>query len=279
MKHWHNVMVFVLVALLGCDRGAKRLPEAGFQVAFGSHNVASEMNSGKTVSADIAVKNISPVTWPSKPDNKNRYAVNLSYHWLNQKGAAVVFDGLRTPLPRDLKSGESASLKAAIQAPAKPGRYILEVTLVQESSAWFPDKNGAKLVLPVSVSEGTEVTADTAAAAQRSDKHRTQSADAGRAALKKDVVAQATAKTKPANAAGGSWSVQLGSYVEKKIAASLAKKLKDKGYDAYMTVVNVKGKELYRVSVGHLEQRAEAEKLRETLRTAEKLDRAVVTSR
>jgi len=60
---------------------------------------------------------------------------------------------------------------------------------------------------------------------------------------------------------------------------SLAKKLKDKGYDAYVMVTNVKGKELHRVRVGRLEQRAEAEKFRETLRTTEKLERAVVTSR
>jgi cell division septation protein DedD len=282
-----GTMPFVLGGLLGCgDTGAKQLPESGFQVAFESHNVASDMKSGKTVSADITVKNVSPVTWPSKPDNQDRYAVHLSYHWLNRKGATVVFDGLRTPLPRDLKPGESVNLKATIQAPAEPGRHTLEVTLVQEHSAWFPEKKGAKLVLPVTVSEGSEVTADAAAATQRSEKtekSETQSANAGKAPLKKDAAGQTAAKTnKPAGAVdGGSgpWSVQLGSYAEKKVAASLVKKLKDKGYDAYVTVTDVKGKELHRVRVGRFEQRAEAEKLRETLKTAEKLERAVVTSR
>ena len=281
-----SVIVIIFCGVVGCGDKRKRLPESGFQVAFESHKVASEMKSGKTVSADITVKNISPMTWPSKPDHKDRYAVNLSYHWLNRKGATVVFDGLRTPLPRDLRPGESVNLKAAVQAPAKPGRYILEVTLVQEHWAWFPEKNGAKLVLPVTVSEGSEVTADAAADTPRSektDKSQTQSADAGKAPLKKDVAVQTTAKTnKPAGAAGGGsgpWSVQLGSYAEKKVAMNLVKKLKDKGYDAYVTVTNVKGKELHRVRVGRLEQRAEAEKLRETLRTAEKLDRAVVSSR
>ncbi len=279
-----GTMLFVIGGLLGCgDTGAKRLPESGFQVTFEYHNVASDMKSGKIVSADITVKNVSPVTWPSKPDNQDRYAVNLSYHWLNRKGATVVFDGLRTPLPRDLKPGESVDLKASIQAPAEPGRYTLEVTLIQEHSAWFPEKKGAKLVLPVTVSEGSEVTADAAADTQRSEKtekSQTQSADARKASLKKDVAAQTTAKTnKPASAAAGPWSVQLGSYAEKKVAASLVKKLKDKGYDAYVTVTNVKGKELHRVRVGRFEQREEAEKLRETLRTAEKLERAVVTSR
>ncbi len=166
-------MIVTLGGLLGCGKGGpKRLPESGFQVAFGPHKIASEMKSGKTVSADITVKNISPITWPSKPDNQDRYAVNLSYHWLNRKGESIVFDGLRTPLPRDLRAGESVDLKAAIQAPAKPGRYILEVTLVQERSAWFPEKNGAKLVIPVTVSESSEVTADAAVVQSTSRKNR-----------------------------------------------------------------------------------------------------------
>ena len=266
-------VLLVLSALLGCGDKTKRLPESGFQAAFESHKVAAEMNSGKTVAADITVKNISPVTWPSKPDNENRYAVNLSYHWLTRKGEMVVFDGLRTPLPRDLKAGESVALKAAIQAPDKPGRYLLEVTLVQERSAWFPEKNGAKLVIPVTVSESSEISAGTPSPSLE----RPHIADAGKAPSK-----QNGAVSSPAGAVdrgGGRWSVQLGSYAEKKVAASWVKKLQDRGYDAYVTPITVKGKELYQVRVGRFEQRAEAEKLRETLRKTEKLERAVVANR
>ena len=152
-----SMMIVTLGGLFGCGKsGPRRLPESGFQVAFESHKVASEIPSGQTVSADITVKNVSPVTWPSKPDERGRYAVNLSYHWFDQKGATVVFDGLRTPLPKDLKPGESVDLKAQIQAPAKAGRYTLEVTLVQERAAWFPEKKGARLVLPVTVLEAGE---------------------------------------------------------------------------------------------------------------------------
>ncbi len=267
-------MIFVLGALPSCGDKTKRLPESGFQAAFESHKVAGKMISGKTVSADITVKNISPVTWPSKPDNENRYAVNLSYHWLTPKGEIVVFDGLRTPLPRDVKSGESVDLKAAIQAPDKPGSYVLEVTLVQERLAWFPEKNGAKLVIPVIVSESGETTADAA----NPGPDKTLVAAAEKAPLLKQNVAVPS----PAGAVeGGSgpWSVQLGSYAEKKVAASLVNKLKDKDYDAYVTALSVKGKALSRVQVGRFEQRAEADKLRETLRKTEKLERAAVTSR
>ena len=231
------------------------------------------MNTGKTVFADITVKNISPVTWPSKPDKENRYAVNLSYHWLARKGEIVVFDGLRTPLPRDLKPGESVDLKAAIQAPDKPGRYVLEVTLVQERSAWFPQKNGAKLVIPVTVSESGETTAEVA----NPRPEKTQVAGAEKTPLLKQN-APVPSPGCAVDGGSGPWSVHLGSYAEKRVAASWVKKLTDRGYDAYVTPVNVKGKALYGVRVGRFGQRAEAEKLREILRKNEKLERAVVTS-
>ena len=156
IAHWLglSVMVIMMAGLWGCgERGPQRLPDSGFQVAFESHNIPSDMPRGQIVYATITVKNMSPVTWPSKPDRKDRYAVNLAYHWLDRKGATIVFDGLRTPLPRDLKPGESVDLKATIQTPEKAGRYTLEVTLVQELAAWFPEKNGAKLVVPVTVFE------------------------------------------------------------------------------------------------------------------------------
>jgi len=297
-----GVVAATLVAVLGCGRGGpKRLPEAGFQVAFGPHSVASEMASGKTVAADITVKNASPVTWPSKPDSKNRYNVNLSYHWLDKKGKMVVFDGLRTPLPRDLKPGESVDLKTAIQAPEKPGRYTLELTMVQEQSAWFPEKDGAKLVLPVTVIEGGESNAeagdaaavDAAAGATTREKGaqhaekpgtpREETKVAAKPSLETSGVAGTAAKVeKPVrsvNEGSGSWSVQVASYADRKIADGLAKKLTTKGYDAYVTSVKIKRKEWHRVRVGHLKSRGEAESLRDTLRSTEKLERSIVAAR
>ena len=295
-------MLVIFGVLLGCGRGGpKRLPESGFQVEFGSHNVASEMTSGKTASADITIKNVSPVTWPSKPDSSERYAVNLSYHWLDKKGDTVVFDGLRTPLPRDLKPGESVDLRATIQAPEKPGRYTLELTMVQEQSAWFPEKDGAKLVLPVTVIEGAESTVaaegaavvDTAASpvtqakkAQSSEKLETPKEKAKLVAKPRTqttrVATAATKTEKPilsVDAGGGPWSVQVGSYAEEKMAADFAKKLTAKGYDAYVTSVKIKGKEWHRVRIGHLKSREEAESLRDTLRRTEKLERSIVAAR
>ena len=109
------------------------------------------MKSGERVAADVTVKNVSPVSWPSKPNSKNLHAVNLAYHWLDRKRKMVVFDGLRTPLPRDLGPGESVTLRATIRAPEEAGEYLLHMTMVQEAVAWFSDSDGGHVLISVSV--------------------------------------------------------------------------------------------------------------------------------
>lgn len=163
----------VFLVMVGCgERESRRLPEGGFRVAFERHNIAAAMKNGETVFADVTVKNLSSASWPSKPDARNRNAVNLSYHWFNREGEAVVFDGLRTPLPQDLDPDQSVTLKAAIQAPPKPGGYTLELTMVQEHVAWFPDRGGEKLVLSVNVLEQSPSEDEKTAAREPPGKRR-----------------------------------------------------------------------------------------------------------
>jgi hypothetical protein len=143
------VVSTLFLTVLGCGPGgSSELPLSGFKVEFGSHNIDREMIAGQTIVADMTVKNMSDRTWPSKPDAQGRCAVNLSYHWLNRKGQMVVFEGSRTPLPRDIEAGESIKLSATIQAPGRAGNYVLEVTLVQEGVAWFPENEGEKITCP-----------------------------------------------------------------------------------------------------------------------------------
>ena len=147
-----SLLLLVLLAFFGCGGdSSSELPPVGFKVEFGSHNIPTQMIAGETVFADLTIKNASSRTWPSKPDPRGRNAVNLSYHWLDRKRQVVVFDGLRTPLPRDLSPGESVTLRAAIRAPEKTGEHVLHVTLVQEGVAWFSEMDGGQLSIPVSV--------------------------------------------------------------------------------------------------------------------------------
>lgn len=67
------------------------------------------------------------------------------------------------------------------------------------------------------------------------------------------------------------WTVQVKSSPDKKFADHWADRLKTKGYDAFVVAAVVKGQTWYRVRVGHFAARQEAETLRTTLESKEKL--------
>ena len=140
------------LVLWACGGGeARRLPDSGFAVEFLENTIPNKMSAGQDSSGDVVIRNISKNTWPSRANAKNRNHVNLSYRWKDLKGRIIVADERRTALPHDLAPGESVRLKIDIAAPARPGRYNINVTLVQEGVAWFDEKGGAALSLPVVV--------------------------------------------------------------------------------------------------------------------------------
>ena len=61
----------------------------------------------------------------------------LSYHWLDQRGGMLVEDGMRSPLPRPIAPGESATVAFRVRCPDRPGRCTLAIDLVHENVTWF----------------------------------------------------------------------------------------------------------------------------------------------
>ena len=130
------------------------LPDSGYKVAWGTHNIPSQMETGKRQTVSVTLKNTSQSTWPTTiVGNNAANAVTLGYHWLPAKGdEAVVFDGVRTILPQDVAPGQTVTLNnVTIEPPARPGSYRLQVSLVQEAVAWFEKKGASTLTLPVTV--------------------------------------------------------------------------------------------------------------------------------
>ena len=292
---------FVMAIVFACGGGGSpALPLAGFKVEFGEHSIPTEMVVGQRLLADVSFKNVSASTWPSTPNPKGLNAVNFSYHWLDRKGSTVIFDGLRTGLPHDLGPGETVQLKAAIHAPGREGRYTLEVTLVQEGVAWFPERGGEKLVLPVSVVAGkAEASAATGKeplsavgtpkVASRTDprpekavKSPLDKGNAERLRVQRSqnnpVTGQVDKATKEQDQRSHPWSVQVGSYPQENDAKNVAKRLSDKGYDAYVVTAQVKGKSWHRVRIGRFPTKTEAEKLWQTVKTAEGLEQSFITN-
>ena len=283
----------LLFLIMGCGGdGSPALPVAGFKVEFGEQNIPTAMVAGETVLANVSFKNVSQRIWPSRPNNSGQNAVELSYHWVDRKGQTVIFDGLRTPLPKDLNPGESASLKAKIRAPDRAGNYILEMTLVQEGVAWFTDNDGGKITVHVNVVAANAQGPDAAGAkavaqvgapeAQNQENHRPAKVIHGSLPEKSDDArlsdksAQATQSKERQDTRTKAWAVQAGSYSQEKDAEKFAKILRAKGYDAYVVVTKVKGKVWRQVRIGRLASKAEANRLQETLKTSEKLKQSFV---
>ena len=63
--------------------------------------------------------------------------LNLSYHWLDERGNPIVWDGIRTPL--DAPAGERRTVEADLRGPIPPGRYRLALDLVDEHRFWLAE--------------------------------------------------------------------------------------------------------------------------------------------
>lgn len=70
------------------------------------------------------------------------FPIVLSYHWKRKSGEVAVWDGVRTSLPRVMHKGDSDDLFVAVRAPAEPGEYLLEVSMLEEDITWYDDRVG-----------------------------------------------------------------------------------------------------------------------------------------
>gem|GEM_PF-3849181 len=63
--------------------------------------------------------------------------VRISYHWYDQSGNCVIWDGVRTELPQSIPPGGEVVVPVKVVAPSQPGTYTLKIDAVQEGIAWF----------------------------------------------------------------------------------------------------------------------------------------------
>ena len=73
------------------------------------------------------------------------------------------------------------------------------------------------------------------------------------------------------------WTVQINAFQEKRSADALVQRLKEKGVDAYMMKVEVRGQTWFRVRAGQFDSREKAKQLERKLKTEEKLLKAFAT--
>lgn len=113
---------------------------------------------------------------------------------------------------------------------------------------------------------------ETAARAKAAENRGEKSPAAAEPETKAQATESAEAKTN-----GKGWSVQANSYPDPKSANDLVDRLKNKGYNAFVTEANVQGKVWYRVRIGRFGSREEADKTVAALKSNEDLGKAFAT--
>ncbi len=103
--------------------------------------------AGALGSARLALENAGTAPWP--PEGERR--VCLSYHWLDELGNPIVWDGLWTALPGRVEPGQRIEAGLTVRAPIPPGRYRLAFDLVAEERYWFSELGNAALEREVAV--------------------------------------------------------------------------------------------------------------------------------
>jgi hypothetical protein len=127
-----------------------------------------EVQAGALATARVEVENAGLAAW--------RERVSASYHWLDERGNPILWDGLRTPI--ELTPGGRIALELRLRGPIPPGRYRLAFDLVDEGRLWFAEvgNHAPELeiaVLPRSATGAVDwLPADAEPAADRAERVR-----------------------------------------------------------------------------------------------------------
>jgi stage II sporulation protein D len=101
---------------------------------YGTTTAPAAIVPGGDVPVEVHLTNTGLRSWPAGGSD----AVRLGYHWLDGNGDAVVWDGARVALPRDVAPGRETSLTVNVHAPAHDGDYVLVWDMVQDGGlGWF----------------------------------------------------------------------------------------------------------------------------------------------
>lgn len=98
------------------------------------------IEAGTLVDLAVVAENAGSAAWRTRGPEDGLF---LSYHWLDERGNPIVWDGLRTPLDRRVEPGETLRQRLPVRAPIPPGRYRLAIDLVEEHRFWLAELGNA----------------------------------------------------------------------------------------------------------------------------------------
>jgi hypothetical protein len=134
--------------------GEHRIPAGPLAVRWLAYELEPP-RAGSLGRARIALENAGSAVW--LPEGGRR--VCPSYHWLDELGNPIVWDGLWTALHRAVQPGERVEATLDVRAPIPPGTYRLAFDLVAEERYWFSELGNEPLEREVIVAPRIEARA------------------------------------------------------------------------------------------------------------------------
>lgn len=122
-------------------------PDESYRVEWVEAHVPETVAPNVRIAIPVTLRNDGDRVWPASQ-------VFVSYHWF-RGGRLVVWDGERTPLPRDLRVGGRAAVSVRVATPAEPGSYVLQLTLVHEHVTWLEHRGADTVIRAITVPQPT----------------------------------------------------------------------------------------------------------------------------
>jgi SAM-dependent methyltransferase len=129
-----------------------RLPEGAHLTVIDVDDPPSRLTVGSRMCIDVQVRNAGQATWPKGVN------LRLGNRWLEAAGGTLISDDGRTELPLPLAPGEVTPVALTVEAPQQPGRYLMEIDLVEEGVSWFADRGSPTVKVPVRVTKPSRLS-------------------------------------------------------------------------------------------------------------------------
>ena len=133
------------------------LPDSGFQAKLEFLELPASFSPGAPQPIRVRVLNQSDQTWHNSGLEDGGLRIKVGNHWLDEAGNPIMsaYDDGRVELPEPIPSGHQFEVEFVVHAPQTPGRYMLEVDVVQEHVSWFGTKGSptARATVEVEASE------------------------------------------------------------------------------------------------------------------------------
>ncbi|MCI0348105.1 MAG: hypothetical protein L0Z53_01660, partial [Acidobacteriales bacterium] len=132
-------------------RPREPLPDSALRAEIRVTDPPAVMPAGTKQELKVRVRNTGDRLWLERERTGSKYQVALGNHWLDSAGRVLRNDDGRTTLRNDLGPGQEVDLSLVVNTPQRPGDYIIEIDMLQESVSWFGAKGSQTVRLPVRV--------------------------------------------------------------------------------------------------------------------------------